>query len=120
MGLAERSRAVLHTKLTEVVGDEEAVGDMLSQFPANDLERPATQAFVRAEIAEVRTDMADLRGDIRTDLADLRGELRTDNAERETRLMEFIHVEVTSSMRWVLGVFLTAQSVVIGLVVAFT
>jgi len=116
MGLAERSRAVLHTKLTEVVGDEEAVGDMLSQFPANDLERPATKEFVRAEIAEVRTDMADLRGDIRSDMADL----RTDNAQRETRLMEFIHVEVTSSMRWVLGVFLTAQSVVIGLVVAFT
>ncbi|HMJ76449.1 MAG TPA: hypothetical protein VK507_10780, partial [Iamia sp.] len=114
--LAERSRAVLHTKLTEVVGDEEAVGDMLSQFPANDLERPATKEFVRAEIAEVRTDMADLRGDIRSDMADL----RTDNAQRETRLMEFIHVEVTSSMRWVLGVFLTAQSVVIGLVVAFT
>ncbi|HEV7719823.1 MAG TPA: hypothetical protein VGO60_00990 [Iamia sp.] len=105
MGLAERSRAVLHTKLTEVVGDEEAVGDMLSEFPAHDLERPATKEFVRAEVAELRTELAGLR---------------TDNAERETRLMEFIHVEVTSSMRWVLGVFLTAQSVVIGLVVAFT
>ena len=111
MGLAERSRAVLHTKLTEVVGDEEAVGDMLSQFPANDLERPATKDFVRAENFGLRAEIAE----VRTDMADL----RTDNAERETRLMEFIHVEVTSSMRWVLGVFLTAQSVVIGLVVAF-
>jgi len=120
MGLAERSRAVLHTKLTEVVGDEEAVGDMLSQFPANDLERPATKDFVRAENAVLRTDLHAEMAELRVDMADLRGELRTDNAERETRLMEFIHVEVTSSMRWVLGVFLTAQSVVIGLVVAFT
>lgn len=50
MSLSERSRAVLYRRLTTVIEDEEAVGEMLSNFPATEAERPATTDFVRAEI----------------------------------------------------------------------
>lgn len=120
MGLHHRSRTVLHTKLTDVVGDEEAVSDMLSQFPSTDLETPATKDFVRAESAitrtELRTEMATLSTDLRTDMATI----RTEMVQMETRLMEFVHTEVVTSMRWTVGMFLTVQTIVIALILAFT
>ena len=42
--LTERNRAVLHRRLTDVVGDEEAVSEMLSNFPSDDRLRPVTEA----------------------------------------------------------------------------
>ena len=50
MSLSERSRAVLYRRLVTVIEDEEAVGEMLSNFPATEAEQPATEDFVRAEI----------------------------------------------------------------------
>jgi len=50
MSLSERSRAVLYRRLTTIIEDEEAVGEMLSNFPATDADRPATKDFVHAEI----------------------------------------------------------------------
>ena len=57
MALTERSRSSLYQALTVVVDDEQAVQEMLSYFPARDVEEPATKEFVRAEIAELRADM---------------------------------------------------------------
>ncbi len=57
MALTERSRSSLYQALTAVVDDEQAVQEMLSYFPARDVEEPATKEFVRAEIAELRADM---------------------------------------------------------------
>lgn len=85
MALSERSRVVLHTKLTQVVGDEEAVSDMLSEFPANDLERPATKDFVRTEIAGLRTEMAERFGAL------------------ETRL----HEDMVLHLKWMIGLMIT-------------
>jgi hypothetical protein len=48
--LTERNRAVLHRRLTDVVGDEEAVSEMLSNFPNDDRLRPASEAFVEARL----------------------------------------------------------------------
>jgi hypothetical protein len=42
--LTERNRAVLHRRLTDVVGDEEAVSEMLSNFPNDERLRPVTEA----------------------------------------------------------------------------
>jgi hypothetical protein len=57
MSLSERSRAVLYRRLTTVIEDEEAVGEMLSNFPATEAERPATKDFVRAEVGALRSEM---------------------------------------------------------------
>lgn len=53
--LTERNRAVLHRRLTDVVGDEEAVSEMLSNFPNDDRLRPATESFVDARVSQATT-----------------------------------------------------------------
>lgn len=50
MSISERSRAVLYRRLTTIVEDEEAVGEMLTQLSAVEAEQVATKDFVRAEI----------------------------------------------------------------------
>jgi hypothetical protein len=50
MALSQKHRSSLYRSLTPVVGEEEAEA-LLSQFPANDLDVPATKDFVRAELS---------------------------------------------------------------------
>ena len=54
--LTERNRAVLHRRLTDVVGDEEAVSEMLSNFPNDERLRPVTDS--RLAITESRFEAA--------------------------------------------------------------
>ena len=117
MSLTERSRSVLYRRLNDIIGDEEAVGEMLSNFPAPEIAPPASELFVATQIADVRTEIAD----VRTEIADVRieiADLRTDNAEREQRLMAFVHDEVRASMRWTLGFLVSSQAVLVAAVVA--
>ena len=55
--MTERSRSTLYRGLVDLLDDEEAVGEMMSYFPARDAEEPATKEFVRAEIADVRAEI---------------------------------------------------------------
>jgi len=57
MALSERSRSALCHGLSDVIGDEEAVGEMMSYFPARDVDEPATRDFVAAQIADVRGEI---------------------------------------------------------------
>lgn len=57
MSLSERSRAVLYRRLTTVIEDGEAVGEMLTQLTAVEAEQVATKDFVRAEVGELRAEM---------------------------------------------------------------
>lgn len=57
MALSERHRAVLYRRLSSLVDDEEAVGEMLSYFPAREGEEPASKDLVRAEVASLRADL---------------------------------------------------------------
>jgi hypothetical protein len=63
MALSEKHRSSIYQGLIKFLGEEEAQA-LLSQFPARDLDEPVTKEFVRAEIAEVRTEIAGLRADI--------------------------------------------------------
>lgn len=51
MSLSERSRNHLYTGLSAVIDDQEAVDEMLSHFPARDLDEPVTREHLRAEVA---------------------------------------------------------------------
>jgi len=65
---------------------------MLSFFPARDVEEPVSKEFLRAEIADLRTelksDIADLRTELKSDIADLRTELKGDMANLENRILD--------------------------------
>ncbi len=50
MALTEKSRSALYQGLSNVV-DEEAVQEMLSYFPARDVEEPVTKDLLRAELS---------------------------------------------------------------------
>lgn len=57
MSLSERNRTALSQGLCSIIDDEEAIGEMLSHCPARDVDEPATKDFVRAEIADLRSDL---------------------------------------------------------------
>lgn len=63
MALTEKSRSALYLGLSHVI-DEEAVEEMLTNFPTHDIDDIATKDFVRAEIAGVRTEMASMKAEI--------------------------------------------------------
>lgn len=56
MVMSERSRSMLYRGLSDLVDDEEAVGEMLASMP-RDVDELATKDFVRAEIADVRAEI---------------------------------------------------------------
>lgn len=50
MPMTERSRAALFRGLSEIIEDEEAVGEVLSSSIPQNIDELATKEFVRAEI----------------------------------------------------------------------
>jgi len=56
MAISEKSRSALYQGLVPIAG-EEAVGEMLSYFPARDLEEPVTKEHLRAELSDLRAEM---------------------------------------------------------------
>ncbi len=66
MSLSERSRSALYRGFSAVVDDEEAVAEMLSFFPARDVEEAVTKEFMRAELAETELRLGgELRAEMR-------------------------------------------------------
>jgi len=63
VALSARHRSEIFRTLSPIIGEEEAEA-MLSQFPARDLDEPVTKEFVRAEIAGVRAEIAQLEARI--------------------------------------------------------
>ena len=83
MALTEKSRSALYLGLSHVI-DEEAVEEMLSYFPARDVEESVTKEFLRAELAELemrlseslRSELHSEVGALRSEMGAMRGELR--------------------------------------------
>lgn len=75
-----RYRCALYTGLTRIIGDDQAVEEMLSYFPARDVEEPVTKEFLRAEMADLRAEMHTQLGAVRTEVADLRAEVHVELA----------------------------------------
>jgi DNA-binding transcriptional regulator LsrR (DeoR family) len=74
VALSERSRTTIYQSLEPLLG-EEAVGEMLSYFPARDVEEPATKEFVAAEVARLEGKLdAGLAG-LDAKMASLRAEM---------------------------------------------
>lgn len=61
MTMSERSRSEIYRALRTMVS-QKAVNEMLSYFPASDVDEPVTKEFLRAEMA---TQLSEIRSDIR-------------------------------------------------------
>ena len=60
MALDAAHRASIYEKLRPVLGDDDA-NALMSQFPASEAHELVTKDFLRAEMAEVRTEMAEVK-----------------------------------------------------------
>jgi hypothetical protein len=90
VALSEKHRSRFYDHFVDHVG-EEAAEAMLAQFPARDLDEPATKEFVRAEIADVRAEIAG----VRAEMAKMEMRLTALVAAQTDRLM--------TRMQWAVG-----------------
>ena len=56
MPISEKSRSAIYQALSPITG-EEAVAEMLAQFPARDLDEPITRDYLDARLAGLRVEM---------------------------------------------------------------
>jgi hypothetical protein len=71
MALDARHRSSLYQKFVPLLGDDDA-NALMSEFPALEADELVTKQFLRAELAELRTD---LRGEMHTGITGLRDEM---------------------------------------------
>lgn len=83
--------------------------EMLSYFPARDVEEPATKEFVRAESTLVRLETSTTRTELKDEMAELRTELKDE-----------IHAGSTRIMFTMITAMIALNGVTVGLVAALT
>lgn len=137
MSLSQERRNTIYRSLRTVIDDEEALGEMLSHFPARDLDAPASEAFVTAELARLEARMETRFSDIERRFsvndgrfAEVEGRFAAIDArfavvdgrfaDLERRLSDRIHVEIRSSTRWTIGVMMSFNTLLVGVVAAVT
>ena len=131
MSLSERNRSTLHTGLVDVLGDEEAVAEMLSYFPSRDVEGPVTKEFFRAEMAvsqaevqaefaAVRQEMAELgislRGEMASEFAAVRGEM----AEFGSGLRSEMHAGFNRQLTWTVTTMIAINTMLVAAIALLT
>jgi len=90
VALTERNRSALYQGLSTIV-DEEAVQEMLSYFPARDVEEPVTKEFLRAELSGVESS------------------IRTDISAMELRLND----RINRAMGWNIATMIAMAAVIV-------
>lgn len=74
MALDARDRSEIYQKLTRTLGEHHA-NVLMSQFPSVEADELVTKQFLRAELAELRSE---LRNELRNEIGSLRSELRSE------------------------------------------
>jgi len=123
MALTEKSRSALYQGLS-AIADEQAVQEMLSYFPARDVEEPVTKEFLRAELSDVehsirsymsametgiRADMSAMETGIRADMSAMETGIRADMSAMELRLTE----RIDRAFRWNIITMITIAAVIV-------
>lgn len=126
MALTERSRSALYRGLGTIIDDEEAVGEVLSYFPARDVEEPVTKDHLRAEMAELRAEMAELRAELRA-VRDLDQRMATGFAAADQRMAShaaathrLIEARARDAQRWTIGTMIALMAVVVAALTALS
>ena len=110
MALSAESRSTLFQTLSPLVGDK-ATEEMLSYFPARDVEEPVTKEHLDRRVAEVETKIVALDGKVTTQMAELRAEI----ARFETRVSD----EFRLQQRWIIGLGIALTTVVVSVSAIF-
>ena len=103
MALTERSRAALYRGLAAIIEDEEAVAEMLSQFPARDVEELAT----RGDLTVLRSEMDAFRSEMRAEFAAFREQVRVE-----------MHTEFRRMMVWNVSTMLAIATILVAVMAA--
>ncbi len=74
MPLTQEHRSSIYRSLTPILGAEETSA-LLSQFPSDERDELVTRGMLQATEANVRVEIAELRTELRTEVAELRTEL---------------------------------------------
>jgi chromosome segregation ATPase len=85
MALSHKARSEAYEGLRSIMSEQSA-DDLLAHFPARDLDEPVTREFLRAELADVRSEIAELDARLSTQLAEVDNRLSTHLAEVDKRL----------------------------------
>ena len=105
MPLTERDRHDAYEALQQAFG---AHTDAVIEMLRPDHDRLATKDDLALGLADLRTEMADLRTDLRTEMADLRTDLRTEMADLRVQF----HTDITAAFS------AQTRTLVIGLITA--
>ncbi len=95
MALTNKSRTAIYTGLSDII-EEEALEEMLTNFPARDIDEPVTRDFLAAQMSQMRTELTQI--DVRM-------------AQIESRIQD----RLASQTRWMVGMIIAVPAVTVAL-----
>ena len=120
MPLTERSRHKLYETFTALIDDETAVQEMLSYFPARDVEEPVTKDFLRAElqteIGAVRLEVGELRAELHAEIGALRTEMHTEIGAVRAEIGDLraeMHQMARATQTWIISTGLSLAGLIL-------
>ena len=97
LALTEKSRSALYTGFSELIDNEEAKQEMLSYFPARDVEEPVTKEFLQTALAETELRITTtLRSEINGQISGLRTEMNGQISGLRTEMQRMIWINVAT------------------------
>ncbi len=74
MALDARHRSSIYQKLVPLLGDDDT-NALMTQFPSIEADELVTKHFLRAELAELRLEMAEMGSTLRLEMAEMESRL---------------------------------------------
>jgi predicted nucleic acid-binding Zn-ribbon protein len=96
----------------------EALAEALGEASQGDLATKADLAGVRTEIAELKTELKTEIAELRTEIAGVRTELKTEIAELRTELKSEIAEMRTDLLKWIIGAIGFQTVVILGALIS--
>ena len=130
MALSEKARSTIYTGLSSVI-DQEAVAEMLSHFPARDVDEPVTKDHLTTQFAlarsELHIELATLRTDLQDEIAQTRTVLtneitqtRTDLTNEITQVRTDFERALREQLYWLIGTMITLFAICTTLILTLT
>ena len=120
MPMTERSRHKLYETFTALIDDETAVQEMLSYFPARDVEEPVTKDFLRAElqseVGAVRLEVGELRAELHAEIGALRTEMHTEIGAVRAEIGDLraeVHQMARATQTWIISTGLSLAGLIL-------